>query len=63
MNHIMMFKSPWLSLHHPLIVIMSLHVLEVYHPIHNTSCVSYISGRCPHSHFITKPLDFEPQSE
>lgn len=55
MNHIMMFKSPWLSLHHPLVVILPLHVLEVYHLIHNTGCVSYCIGRCPHLHLITKP--------
>lgn len=39
MNHIMMFKSPWLSLHHPLIVIVPLHVLVVYHLIQNTTLV------------------------
>lgn len=40
MNHIMIFKSPWLSLHHPLIVILPLHVLEVYHLIRNTKLVA-----------------------
>lgn len=44
MNHIMMFKSPWLSLHHPLIiviivVIVPLHVLVVYHLIRDATLV------------------------
>lgn len=55
MNHIMMFKSPWLSLHHPLIVIVPLHVLAVYHLIDNTGCIFYCIGRFPHLHFITNP--------
>lgn len=60
MNHIMMFKSPWLSLHHPLIVIVPLHVLVVLSPDtkHNAGCVSYFIDLCPHLHVLARPLDF-----
>lgn len=26
MNHIVIFKSPWLSLHHPFVVILPVHI-------------------------------------
>lgn len=54
MSHIMTFKSPWLSLHRPLIVIVPLHLIVVYHLKQNTTLV-VSPASCPLNSLIISP--------